>query len=194
MSSESEVDSTEAPSDEQRLLQLEKGRKLDRILFFTLTAVLTMILASWLTASVFNLLHEEEPNEGADRLIALQEQVTLLEKKLATLQQQVDTQNAKLSTLPASTPGTTMPTVERYDDRELRRQLAKTLIGQEQGFQQSLIALKTGMRDLAGMIAGSRSWLSFYQEALDQPLAGSNARVKELQQWSAPAVPAAKKP
>jgi hypothetical protein len=85
--------------------------------------------------------------------------------------------------LPASTPGATTPSGERYDDRELRRQLAKTLIGQEQGFQQSLVALKTGMRDLAGMIAGSRSWLSFYQEALDKPLAGSNARVKELQQW-----------
>jgi hypothetical protein len=183
MSSESEVDSTEAPSDEQRLLQLEKGRKLDRILFFTLTAVLTMILASWLTASVFNLLHEKEPNDSADSVLALQEQLTMLEKKLATLQQQVDTQNAKLSTLPASPPGATTPTVQRYDDRQLRRQLAKTLIGQEQGFQQSLVALKTGMRDLAGMIAGSRSWLSFYQEALDQPLAGSNARVKELQQW-----------
>ncbi|TWC35014.1 hypothetical protein FBY03_11159 [Pseudomonas sp. SJZ079] len=194
MSSESEVDNTEAPGDEQRLLQLEKGRKLDRILFFTLTAVLTMILASWLTASVFNLLHEKESNDDADSLVALQDQLSLLEKKLATLQQQVDTQSTRLSALPASTPGATMPTVERYDDRELRRQLAKTLIGQEQGFQQSLVALKTGMRDLAGMIAGSRSWLSFYQEALDKPLAGSNARVKELQQWSAPAVPAAKKP
>ena len=194
MSSESEVDSTEAPSDEQRLLQLEKGRKLDRILFFTLTAVLTMILASWLTASVFNLLHEEEPSDGDGSLVAMQTQITQLEKQLATLQQQVDTQNAKLSTLPASTPGATMPTVERYDDRELRRQLARTLIGQEQGFQQSLVALKTGMRDLAGMIAGSRSWLSFYQEALDKPLAGSSARVKELQQWSVTAAPAAKKP
>jgi hypothetical protein len=193
MSSESEVDSTEAPSDAQRLLHLEKGRKLDRILFFALTAVLTMVLASWLTASVFNLLHDKEPSDSADSVIALQEQITLLEKKLATLQQQVDTQNAKLSTLPASTPGASTPSGERYDDRELRRQLAKTLIGQEQGFQQSLVALKTGMRDLAGMIAGSRSWLSFYLEALDKPLADSNARVKELQRWSAPAA-AAKQP
>ena len=194
MSSESEVDSTEAPSDEQRLLQLEKGRKLDRILFFTLTAVLTMILASWLTASVFNLLHEKEPNDSAGSLVALQQQLTLLEKQLATLQHQVDTQSSRLSALPDSKPGATMPSGERYDDRELRRQLAKALIGQEQGFQQSLVALKTGMRDLAGMIAGSRSWLSFYQEALDKPLAGSSDRVKELQQWSAPAIPAAKKP
>jgi hypothetical protein len=41
------------------------------------------------------------------------------------------------------------------------------------------------MRDLAGMIAGSRSWLEDYQEALDKPLNESRARVKELQQWSA---------
>jgi hypothetical protein len=45
--------------------------------------------------------------------------------------------------------------------------------------------LKNGRRDLAGMIAGSRSWLSDYQEALDKQLGESQQREKDLQQWTA---------
>ncbi|MNG28117.1 hypothetical protein D3C84_1133340 [compost metagenome] len=46
------------------------------------------------------------------------------------------------------------------------------------------------MRDLAGMIAGSRSWLDDYNEALDKSLAESQARVEQLQQWATDKDPA----
>ena len=62
--------------------------------------------------------------------------------------------------------------------------LARTLIGQERSYQSSIAALKLGMRDLAGMIAGSRSWLEDYEAELNKPLAESQARIKALQRWS----------
>ncbi|MNG39775.1 hypothetical protein D3C84_1280370 [compost metagenome] len=62
--------------------------------------------------------------------------------------------------------------------------MATTLIGQEQSYQKTIVALKNGMRDLAGMIAGSRSWLEDYEADLNKPLAESQARTKALQQWS----------
>ena len=58
--------------------------------------------------------------------------------------------------------------------------VARTLIGQEQSYQKTIAALKNGMRDLAGMIAGSRSWLSDYQEALDKQVGESQARAQRL--------------
>ncbi|NQD96745.1 hypothetical protein HP532_29220, partial [Pseudomonas sp. CrR25] len=63
------------------------------------------------------------------------------------------------------------------------QQVGAVLIAQEQSFQRSLVALKHGMRDLAGMIAGSRSWLADYNEALDKSLSESQERSKHLQQW-----------
>ncbi|HSC83413.1 MAG TPA: hypothetical protein VLC30_07310, partial [Pseudomonas sp.] len=69
-------------------------------------------------------------------------------------------------------------------DRATVKQLANVLIGQEQNYQQSITALKNGMRDLAGMIAGSRSWLEDYEADLNKPLGESQARVKALQQWA----------
>ena len=67
----------------------------------------------------------------------------------------------------------------------------KTLIlNQEQSYQQHLTALKQGMRDLAKMLPGSRTWLEMYDEKMDLALAQSAARVQELAAIQTPEPPA----
>ena len=184
MSNEPEESSGEPISAEQRLELLEKGRRLDRILLFILAAVLAMTLASWLTIGLFGLFGqsgEQAEDSGAKQIQSLQEQAAALQKQVAELEQQVAQQGQQLSTLHSSKP---VAPLSSGDNRAVQQQVAHTLIGQEQSFQHSLAALKNGMRDLAGMIAGSRSWLSDYQEALDKQVGESQARAQRLQQWA----------
>ncbi|MDP3977715.1 MAG: hypothetical protein Q8P85_06930 [Pseudomonas sp.] len=180
MSNDPQESSGEPISAEQRLELLEKGRRLDRILLFILAAVLAMTLASWLTIGLLGQSGEQAENNGAEQIQRLQEQATTLQKQLAELEQHVAQQGQQLSTLQSSKPAAPLSS---GDNRAVQQQVAHTLIGQEQSFQHSLGTLKNGMRDLAGMIAGSRSWLSDYQEALDKQVGESQARAQQLQQW-----------
>jgi chromosome segregation ATPase len=181
MSNDPQESSGEPISAEQRLALLEKGRRLDRILLFILAAVLTMTLVSWLTIGLLGQSGEQAENGDATQILSLQEQASALQKQVAELEQQVAQQGQQLSSLHSSKP---VAPLSSGDNRAVQQQVAHTLIGQEQSFQHSLAALKNGMRDLAGMIAGSRSWLSDYQEALDKQVGESQARAQRLQQWA----------
>jgi TolA-binding protein len=181
MSNDPEESSGEPISAEQRLALLENGRRLDRILLFILAAVLAMTLASWLTIGLLGQPGEQAEDSGAKQIQSLQEQAAALQKQVAALEQQVAQQDQQLSTLHSSKP---VAPLSSGDNRAVLQQVAQTLIDQEQSFQHSLGALKNGMRDLAGMIAGSRSWLSDYQEALDKQVGASQARAQRLQQWA----------
>lgn len=64
------------------------------------------------------------------------------------------------------------------------------MLNQERSYQQHLTALKQGMRDLAKMLPGSRTWLEMYDEKMDLALAQSAARVQELVAIQAPEPPA----
>ena len=54
------------------------------------------------------------------------------------------------------------------------------LLDQEQTYQMHLTALKQGMRDLAKMLPGSRTWLEMYDEQMDIAIAESQERVAQL--------------
>lgn len=191
MSSDEEAVSNEILSDEQRLALLEKSGKRDRVILFVMAGILVLTLISWLTISLIELFSDDEVvvNNSA-QVEELQKQVTGLETQISNLELQLSQQNIQLSAMTgikanatAAPPASAVPAPAANNDAV--QQVARTLIGQEQGFQESLAALKIGMRDLAGMIAGSRSWLDYYNESLDKPLADSQTRVKELQAWSA---------
>jgi hypothetical protein len=165
-------------SDEQRLAILEKGRRVDRLLLIGLAAVLAMTLASWLTSALVG--QPGEADERADALLiqSLEQRQQALENRIVALEQQT-------SQLAPAAEHHDTAAAPALDSPDAISQVARTLIGQEQSYQTSLIALRTGMGELAGMIAGSRSWLDHYNEVLAKPLAESQARVKELQQWRA---------
>ena len=55
------------------------------------------------------------------------------------------------------------------------------MLAQEQGYQVHLTALKQGMKDLARMVPGSRTWLDIYNEKMDIALKQSRERQLELE-------------
>lgn len=54
------------------------------------------------------------------------------------------------------------------------------MLAQEKSYQLHLKALKQGMRDLARMLPGSRTWLDIYNEKMDLALKQSKDRQNEL--------------
>jgi hypothetical protein len=200
MSSDTEAVSTdELLTDQQRIEKLEKAGKLNRLLIFGLAGALLLTLLSWLLVALLSSSAEEEKEDQAQlaslaSVEALQKELGALQLQIAPLQQQIKDQQ-KLILLqaqqqiapPTEAEAPVNATEPREQDRENVRMLARTLIGQEHNYQHTLNALKEGMRELAGMTPGSRSWLDFYEESLAKPMADSQARVKALQKWSADA-------
>lgn len=192
MSKDSEAGIHEILSDLQRIELLEQSAKLNRLLIYALGGGLLLALLGLLLLGLLGG-GEEAAEQGASQasVAALEKKLVSLDQQVATLKQQAQNQQKLFDLLkgglpaPAVSPAPAAGAAPSAADRATVQQVAKTLIGQERNYQESLAALKLGMRDLAGMIAGSRSWLEDYQEALDKPLNESRARVKELQQWSA---------
>lgn len=183
--SETPADSHVSGSDDP-LADLRRSVAVNRLVLLVVTGLITVMLASWLTLGIISYTSEDAPDVLTGQVAALEQRLgqlddSLQQQKALIEQQQAEltTQNALIARLSAPSPA--------GSDPALRKQLARSLIGQELGFQQSLLALKSGMRDLAAMIPGSRSWLADYEEALNKPLAESGTRVKELQQWSSEA-------
>lgn len=191
MNKDSEAGIHEILSDLQRIELLEKSAKLNRRLIYALGGGLLLALLGLLLLGLFGG-GEEAAEQGASQasVAALEKKLVSLDQQVATLKQQAQNQQKLFDLLKGGLPAAVSPppvagATPSAAERATVQQVAKTLIGQERSYQESLAALKLGMRDLAGMIAGSRSWLEDYQEALDKPLNESRARVKELQQWSA---------
>ncbi len=182
--------------------ELGKAAKVNRLLLYGLAGTLVLNLIAWIL--VFVLGGSSEPDEETLAALAskasveaLQKEVAALQLQIAPLQQQIKDQQRLIGMLsqqpqkPAQQPAaegagdsTAMAELQERN-KENVRMLALTLIGQERNYQQSLEALKAGMRELAGMTAGSRSWLEFYEDSLAKPMADSQARVKALEKWSA---------
>lgn len=162
----------EALDDNQRVERLEKAQRFDRLLLIAMGGVLLVIFASWLTYAAILLSRGETASKHS--IAELQQQVASLEQQLAGLKQDLTK---------VASPVVSVQPAPNTDDPAVTRQVAKTLMGQERNFQQTLAALKLGMRDLAGMIPGSRSWLTHYHESLDVPLGESRERVKDLERW-----------
>lgn len=194
MNEDSDTAGTDVPSD-QRIEQLERAGRLNRLLIFGLAGALLFNLIAWVLVAVLGSSGGADADEQAAMasmasVEALQKEIGALQLQIAPLQQQIKDQQ-KLILLQAQQQVAPIPEAApeqgaepRRQDRDNVRMVARTLIGQEHNYQHTLNALKNGMRELAGMTPGSRSWLDFYEESLAKPMADSQARVKALQQWS----------
>jgi multidrug resistance efflux pump len=181
-------------TDQQRIEQLEKAGKLNRLLIFGLAGALLLTLLTWLLVALLSsgdAADDQAQLASLASVEALHKELGALQLQIAPLQQQVKDQQKLIllqaqqqMTLPSGEAAAAAPTESRAQDHENVRMVARTLIGQEHNYQQTLTALKEGMRELANMTPGSRSWLDFYMESLAKPMADSQARVKALQQWS----------
>ncbi len=195
MNEDSEIGGTDLASD-PRIEQLENAGRINRLLIFGLAGALLLNLIAWVLVAVVGASGGAGTDQQAAlasqaSVEALQKEIGALQLQIAPLQQQIKDQQklillqAQQQVAPAPAEATPEPGLEpRRQDRDNMRMVARTLIGQEHNYQQTLNALKNGMRELADMTPGSRSWLDFYEESLAKPMADSQARVKALQQWS----------
>lgn len=196
MTDDNETAAIEVLDDAQRIEQLEQAGKLNRLLIYGLAGALLLNLIAWVLVAVLGGSAETDEETLAAlasraSVETLQKEVAALQLQISPLQQQLKDQQKLILMLSQqqqkpATPGDAAPAAAASgeQDKENVRMLARTLIGQERNYQHTLGALKDGMRELAGMTPGSRSWLDFYEESLAKPLADSQARVKALQEWS----------
>ena len=157
--------------DGQRLSLLERTVSLNRKVVILLLVVAVCGLSVLSTVGIVSLFSD-------DVEYATKTEVELIRGENAVLKMQVAAYEESLG---------------QYQDILGNSDAAafKTLIlNQEQSYQQHLTALKQGMRDLAKMLPGSRTWLEMYDEKMDLALAQSAARVQELAAIQMPEPPA----
>ena len=197
MSKDNEAGAVEPLSDAERLQALEKSSKLSWLILYGVAGVVVLMLVVLLAVQVSGLLADDPNKAAAEQISQLEKQVHGLKGEISELQGQVQKQGAQLA-LQQSGNLTGILKPAATEDPGTVGQLAKTLQGQENDFQQVILTLQVGMRDLAYMLPGSRTWLDYYTETLNKSLATSKARTLELQQWAkgqAPAVaPVLKQP
>ena len=193
MSKDNEAGTSEPLSDAERLQALEKSSKLSRLILYGVAGVVVLMLVVLLAVQVSGLLADDPSKAAAEQISQLEKQVHGLKGKISELQGQVQKQGAQLA-LQQSGNLTGILKPAATEDPGTVGQLAKTLQGQENDFQQVILTLQVGMRDLAYMLPGSRTWLDYYTETLNKSLATSKARTLELQQWAKGQAPVLKQP
>lgn len=193
MSKDNEAGAVEPLSDAERLQALEKSSKLSRLILYGVAGVVVLMLVVLLAVQVSGLLADDPNKAAAEQISQLEKQVHGLKGEISELQGQVQKQGAQLA-LQQSGNLTGILKPAATEDPGTVGQLAKTLQGQENDFQQVILTLQVGMRDLAYMLPGSRTWLDYYTETLNKSLATSKARTLELQQWAKGEAPASVAP
>ena len=184
MKSESEPSADAVLSDAERLHLLEKSAKVNRLILLGLaTVVLVIVLVTVIVQSV-NLMSTDPVDETAVQIEELKKQLHDVQGDLSTLQEQQHKQEAQLAQVAQQQTGNLAGILKPTQDPGTVEQLSKTLLGQEKDFQQVVLTLQVGMRDLAYMLPGSRTWLEYYTEALNKSVATSKVRSNDIQQWA----------
>ena len=178
---EQEEASDSSLSEEERIELLEQEEKSDRIWLWVVSLVGGLALLIWLVMTLISSLSDESDVLSVDNVQAMEQRVATLEKSVERLERLVAMQDEQLASLKAN-QFTGLHRV--IDDKSTVGRVALVLQEQEKDYQQVMDGLKTGMRDLANMLPGSRSWLSDYSEAIELAQASSRKRVTELQKWS----------
>lgn len=191
MKSEAEPSADAVLSDAERLHLLERASKLNRlILAGVATVVLVIVLVTVIVQGV-HLMSSDPADQTAEQIAELNKQLHDVQGEVAGLQEQLHQQEAKIAQVAQQQTGNLAGILKPTQDPGTVEQLAKTLQGQEKDFQQVVLTLQVGMRDLAYMLPGSRTWLEYYTEALSKSLATSKVRSSEIQQWAKGQAPVA---
>jgi cell division protein FtsL len=191
MKSEAEASTDAVLSDAERLQQLEKASKLNRLILLGLAGVVLVIVLVTVIVQTVHLMSSDPVDQNAEQIDALQKQLHGVQGEVADLKEQLLAQDAKMAHVSQQQTGNLAGILKPTQDPATVEQLAKTLLGQEKDFQQVVLTLQVGMRDLAYMLPGSRTWLEYYTEALNKSVATSKARSTDIQQWAKGQAPVA---
>lgn len=163
-------DAAEALSEAQRLDILEKQMETSRLMMMVLAVLALIGLSVGLTMAVVKVF---EPSiTYADSRDIKRIEADLADVIEAAKQFQLD--------------------ADRYRellDNSHATAFQRTLLEQERNYQLHLTALKDGMRDLARMVPGSRTWLDMYNEQMDTAMRHSRQRQERLEALQTNALP-----
>ncbi|MCU1719195.1 hypothetical protein [Pseudomonas sp. 5P_3.1_Bac2] len=168
-------------SEQQRLDLLTAAGQRNRRFILGLSVALGSLM---LVSVGFNFYHLWRADEGA-QLHSLQQQVQRLEHQLVEQQLALTHQEQLAASQQARQVEAQLFKLENPDTIA---QVSQVLQAQEQDYQQVLDGLRLGMRDLANMLAGSRSWLADYTEVIDRAQASSKKRSAAIKAWGEKAV------
>jgi predicted PurR-regulated permease PerM len=191
MKSEAEASTDAVLSDAERLQQLEKANKLNRLILLGLAGVVLVIVLVTVIVQTVHLMSSDPADLTAEQIDELQKKLHGVQGEVAELKQQLVAQDAKVAHVSQQQTGNLAGILKPAQDPGTVEQLSKTLLGQEKDFQQVVLTLQVGMRDLAYMLPGSRTWLEYYTEALSKSVATSKVRSTEIQQWAKGQAPVA---
>lgn len=190
MKSQTQESESAALNEEQRLQLLTTAGKRNRLFILALAGVLGSLMLASVAMNIYSAFSAgDEP-----RIQALEKQVLRLEQQLVVQQTALNNQEELLASQQASQ---LTGLFERAENPDSIAEVSKVLQAQERDYQQVMQGLKAGMRDLANMLPGSRSWLADYEEAIDRAQLNSRKRSEDIQAWSEKAqqpAPAAKPP
>jgi predicted PurR-regulated permease PerM len=191
MKSEAEASTDTVLSDAERLQLLETAGKLNRLILFGLAGVVLVIVLVTVIVQTVHLMSSDPAEQTAEQIDQLQKQLHGVQGEVAELKQQLVAAEAKVAHVSQQQTGNLAGILKPAQNPGTVEQLAKTLLGQEQDFQQVVLTLQVGMRDLAYMLPGSRTWLEYYTEALSKSVATSKVRSTEIEQWAKGQAPVA---
>jgi predicted PurR-regulated permease PerM len=191
MKSESEPSDNEILSDADRLQQLEKSSKLSRMILFGLAGVVLVIVLVTVIVQTVHLMSADPVDQTAEQIDELSKQLHSVQGEVSSLKEQLLKQETQLAQVAQQQKGNLAGILKPVQDPGTVEQVSKTLLGQEKDFQQVLLTMQVGMRDLAYMLPGSRTWLEYYTESLNKSVATSKLRSNEIQQWAKGQTPVA---
>lgn len=177
MKSEAQESDDSVLSEEERLQLLTKAGQRNRLFILALAGVLGTLMLVSVGLNFHSLFSAgDEP-----RIEALEKQIKQLDERLKVQQSALNNQEELLASQQASQ---LTGLFERAENPNSVAQVSQVLRAQERDYQQVMNGLKAGMRDLANMLPGSRSWLADYNEMIDRALLNSRKRSEEVQAWS----------
>ena len=157
MADEEEYDLSEG----QRLSLLERAVSMNRKVVIGLAVVAVFALSMLSTLGIVALIEPDVEYATKAEVEALQQEHEALKVQILAYEKSLEQYRRILDASQASG-------------------FKEILLDQEQSYQTHLRALKAGMRDLAKMLPGSRTWLEMYDEQMDMALEESRARVEQL--------------
>jgi cell division protein FtsL len=194
MTSEAEPSADVVLTDAERLEQLEKAGKLNRWILFGLVGVVLVIVLVTVIVQTVTLMSSKPVDHTLEQIDGLKKQLHSVQADVSDLRDQLLLQDAKIAQMALQKAGNLAGILKPAQDPGTVEQVSKTLLGQEQDFQSVVQSLQLGMRDLAYMLPGSRTWLEYYTETLSKSVTTSKLRSSEIAQWAKSQPPMAEVP
>lgn len=155
------LDDDDTLTEAQRLTALEETVSTNRLVLLIMAALAVIAVSAAVTLTIVNLIEPDIEHVDKKEFARLERELDILKDAAIDYEKQLTKARELLETSNSST-------------------FKALMLEQEQSHQRYLETLKQGMRDLARMVPGSRTWLEIYNEQLDEVMAASQARAVRL--------------